>query len=137
MTIRQKLGMDAVTLLAFVQGVLRTYFGLAGAGMLGAASRDQVMSLIDTPVANELVVIAAPFLLLGVLGIAATVGLALRRPWGLYSTVIVSLATIAYDLWAILEIQSSALIGLVVPAICIAYLVMRRDAFRSSAAVSA
>jgi hypothetical protein len=49
----------------------------------------------------------------------------------------VSAATIIYDLWAVATVQSSALIGLVVPVIIIAFLVLRKDSFRSAKAVRA
>lgn len=129
--------MKIVVLLAFAQGVLRTYFGFAYAGVLGIAAKEQAMSLIETPVSNEMLVIAAPFLLLGVLGLATTAGLAMRKPWGAYGTLIVSTATIAYDLWAFATIQCSAMIGLIVPVICILYLIFRRDVYRSARAVRA
>lgn len=134
---RKNLGFGLVALLAFVQGVLRTYFGLVSTGVLGAAAHDQLMTCIDVPVNNEMAVIAAPFLLLGVLGIAATVGLVMRTQWGYYGTMIVSAATIVYDLWAAVAIQSSAVFGMFVPVILIVYLVMRRSAFGTSSAVRA
>jgi uncharacterized membrane protein len=137
MELRNNLGTIIVAFLALVQGALRTYFGLAGAGALGVAARDQVMALIDTPVSNEMLMIAAPFLLLGVLGLAATVGLGARQRWAVPATLMVSAATIIYDLWAVATVQSSALIGLVVPVITIAFLVLRKDAFRSAKAVRA
>jgi hypothetical protein len=137
MELRTNLGMKIVVLLSLVQGILRTYFGMAGMGAFGLAAKDQVMNLIETPVSNEMLIIAAPFLLLGVFGLAATAGLMMRRPWGIYGTVIVSVATIVYDMWAAVAIQSSAVFGLVVPVICIVYLVARKDAFKASRAVRA
>lgn len=137
MELRTNLGMKLVVLLSLIQGALRTYFGIAGAGVLGTTAKDQVMSLIETPVSNEMLMIAAPFLLLGVFGLAATAGLVMRKPIGIYSTVIVSVATILYDVYAVLAIQPSAVIGLVVPVICIVYLAVRKDAFQVSRAVRA
>jgi hypothetical protein len=137
MELRNNLGNGLVALLALVQGGLRTCFGLASAGGLGVAARDQVMSMIDTPVSNETMVIAAPFLLLGALGLASAIGLIAHRPWGVYGTVAVSLATIAYDMWATLAIQPSAVMGFVVPVICIAHLAMKRNADPRSRAVRA
>ncbi len=134
---KKNLGFYLVALLAFVQGALRTYFGFASAGVLGATAHDQLMSCIDVPVSNEMMVIAAPFLLLGVLGIATTGGLVMRTRWGYYGTLIISVATIIYDLWAAMAIQSSAVFGMFVPVILMAYLMMRGGAFRDSSAVRA
>lgn len=134
---RKNLGFGLVALLAFVQGVLRTYFGFVSAGALGTTAHAQLMTCFDAPVNNEMIVIAAPFLLLGVLGLAATAGLVMRTQWGYYGTMIVSAATIVYDLWAAVAIQASAVFGMVVPVILIVYLVMRKDAFGTSSAVRA
>ncbi len=137
MELRTNLGMKLVVLLSLIQGVLRTYFGLAGMGTFGIAAKDQVMALVETPVSNEMLMIAAPFLLLGLFGLAATAGLVMKRPSGIYATMIVSVATILYDAWAVLAIQSSAVIGLVVPVTCIVYLAVRKDAFQARKAVRA
>ncbi|MDW5562224.1 MAG: hypothetical protein SA339_03285 [Methanomassiliicoccus sp.] len=137
MQLRNNIALSLIALLAFVQGALRTYFGLAGAGLLGTAAKDQVMSLIETPVSNELMVIALPFLLLGAVGLVANTGLVMSRPWGRHSTMIISIATIAYDLWAAATIQTSAILGMFVPLILMFYLTMRRNAFRADGTVKA
>ncbi|MBI0582952.1 MAG: hypothetical protein ISF22_01860 [Methanomassiliicoccus sp.] len=130
-----KFGIGAVAFLGAVQAALRTYFGLSGAGLLGAAARDQVLALIETPVSNEMLVIIAPFLILGLAGAAATASLAMGRQWGVQATVAVSVATIVYDMYAALTVQSSAVIGLVVPVITITYLAIKRsEALRTAGA---
>jgi hypothetical protein len=136
MELRHNLGMKIVVLLAFVQGAMRTYFGLAGADVLGTSAKDLLMSCFDVPIANVMLMIAIPFFLLGISGIAATVGLAMNKRWGIYGTLAVSVATIAYDMWAAIEIQSSAVFGMIAPVIIIVYLVLR-GSLTSSKAVGA
>ena len=54
------------------------------------------------------------FLLLGILGLAAAIGLFLQKKWGYWFTVFVFIATLLFDLWS-LTIQSSAVLGFIVP----------------------
>jgi len=58
------------------------------------------------------------FLFLGVFGLIAVFGLLTRRKWGFWSILLVSIATIAFDIWG-LTIQSTAAIGFIVPVISI------------------
>jgi hypothetical protein len=129
-------GIAAMVVIGAVQSVIRTYLGLGAAGFLGLAIKDTVMGMIENPMGNEMLVITSPFLLLGILGAVAVVGLVLRRPWGYYGTMVVSVMTIAYDLWAAVTIQSSALIGLMVPAVMLTYLMLRKERYVTSWAVS-
>jgi hypothetical protein len=128
-------GIMAMVMLGAVQAALRTFLGLGAAGMFGTAMKDQILGMVVVPV-NDIVIVA-PFLLLGLLGAAATIGLVLWKPWGYYSTLMVSVATIAYDIWATVAIQSSAAIGLLVPVLTLIFLTIRKERFVASWAVSA
>lgn len=131
-----ELGIAAMVIIGAVQAVIRTYFGLGAAGFLGLAMKDTVMGMIENPIGNETMVITVPFLLLGILGSVAVVGLVLQRPWGYYGTMVVSVMTITYDLWAAVSIQSSALIGMMVPTVMLTYLMLRKERYVTSWAVS-
>jgi hypothetical protein len=120
-------GLVGVAALALVQAALRLFFALGGSGLLGNEIRDQTMGLIEAPVADEMLMIVLPFFLIGLLGAITAVGLLLHRPWGFHGTIALSLATIAYDLWAVVEIQSSAALGIILPVIFILYLTVRKD----------
>ncbi|MEM3153869.1 MAG: hypothetical protein QW629_04060 [Candidatus Bathyarchaeia archaeon] len=74
---------------------------------------------LDNPISYETsVILFAMFLFLGILGLVAAFGLLTGRIWGFWSTMSVSVATIAFDVWG-LTIQSTAAIGLIVPVISI------------------
>ena len=116
-------GMGALILLSFVQAALRIFFAVGLTGNLCAETQQQIMDMVDGPLTDWTTTIALPFFALGISGAFAAAGLVLNRNWGLYATVLVSLATIAYDLWAAFVIQPSALFGLVIPAAFIIYVV--------------
>jgi uncharacterized membrane protein (DUF2068 family) len=65
------------------------------------------------------------FLSLGILGLVAAFGLLTRRKWGFWSIMLVSIATIAFDIWG-LTIQATAAIGFIVPVISIITLYPRK-----------
>lgn len=82
---------------------------------------------LDAPVSSATsIVLFTMFLLLGVLGLVAVFGLLARRRWGFWSTVLVSAATIAFDVWG-LTIQSTAAIGFIVPAISLIIIYTKRS----------
>lgn len=58
------------------------------------------------------------FLSLGVSGLIAAFGLLRRRKWGFWSIMLISIATISFDIWG-LTIQSSAAFGFIIPIISI------------------
>lgn len=84
---------------------------------------------LDTPISpTTSIMLFAMFLLLGVLGLIAALGLLAGQKWGFWSTILTSFATIAFDLWG-LTIQFTAAIGLVVPTISIIVLYARKRKF--------
>ncbi|MEM0448447.1 MAG: hypothetical protein QW520_01305 [Methanomassiliicoccales archaeon] len=68
------------------------------------------------------------FLLIGAIGLLTSYGLWKGETWGYFGTIILSLAIMVFDLWAVFSIQSSAAMGLVLPMIFIIYLwTIRKD----------
>lgn len=132
------LGILAVVLLGLLQAGLRLYFALATSGALGLELQDQVHSMIATPMSDAFWTMnAAMFSILGVAGVATSFGLALGKTWGLYGTVAFSVLTIAFDVWAMVAVQFTAVFGLVLPAVFIVYLVLRKDRVLAPKAVTA
>jgi|GEM_PF-723430 len=120
-------GLIVVAALAFLQGAMRLHFALGSTGALGSEMLAELTTMLEHPVTDVTLVITLPFLLLGVLGIVAAVCLLAERAWGLYGTVALSLVTIAYDAWAIVAIQPTAVLGIVLPVAFTVYLLMRRE----------
>ena len=52
-----------------------------------------------------------------------------QKRWGYFGTLALSAATIAFDVWAIVTVQWSAAMGIVLPALFIAYLLLIRKDF--------
>ncbi|MGB9718060.1 MAG: hypothetical protein ACPL4E_06415 [Thermoproteota archaeon] len=115
-------GVSLIGFLWLVQSVGRLYFAILGTP--GGMGR-----FLDVPVSYETsLVMFVMFLLLGVLGLIAAIGLFGRRRWGLPATLLVSVATIVFDMWG-LTVQFTAAIGFIVPAISIIYLFFKRRSY--------
>ena len=68
------------------------------------------------------------FLAIGVAGLLLLPGVYLLRPWGFSGTVAVSVYTIAFDVWALVAVQSSAGAGIIPAAVITGWLLLtRRD----------
>jgi len=113
-------GVIFVAVLWFLQSVGRLYFAFIG--MPGGMGQ-----FLDVPIsyATSLVMFVM-FLFLGVCGFVAVFGLWRKQKWGFWGTVLVSVATIAFDVWG-LTIQFTAAIGFIVPAISILYLYSKKS----------
>jgi hypothetical protein len=112
--VREKVSRMAafVGFLWVLQSVGRVAFAVVGtpAGM---------GQFLDVPISSATsIVLFVMFLFLGVFGLIAAFGLLTRRKWGFWSIMLISVATIAFDIWW-LTIQSTAIIGFIVPAISI------------------
>jgi uncharacterized membrane protein (DUF2068 family) len=85
--------------------------------------------VLENPVSDEVMMfINGMFYLLGLFGFLTAYGLWTGRRWGYLGTLAFSAGTIAFDAWAIATVQSSAVIGMVLPAVFIVYLLLiRRD----------
>jgi len=73
-------------------------------------------------------VVSVSFLAIGLVGLLMLPGLYLMKSWGFWGTIAVSVYTIVFDLWAYLEVQSSAIAGIIPAGITLGYLLFaRRD----------
>lgn len=120
-------GIIIICLLAALQGVARIIIPI----MLSAGSGP----VLETPVSDEVMAfINGMFLALGGLGFLTAFGLWTGRRWGYTGTIALSLLTIVFDVWAVLAVQWSAAMGLVLPVVFIAYLALfHRDFPRGEA----
>ncbi|HEX7391414.1 MAG TPA: hypothetical protein VF374_00485 [Thermoplasmata archaeon] len=77
---------------------------------------------------SELVeaIVIFSFLAIGVLGLLTLSGVYLAKPWGYWGTMAVSAYTIVFDIWAFLAVQSSAIAGVIPPAVLTGYLLVAR-----------
>jgi len=73
------------------------------------------------------------FLGIGVIGFALLPGVALRKWWGFWGTMLLSAYTVVWDVWAAIWVQSSAAIGIAPAAIIMGYLLLYRKDFLTKA----
>jgi uncharacterized membrane protein (DUF2068 family) len=121
-TNKRRKGIVVVCTLAIIQCVLRFAFPLV-------ISLTGVQAL-ENPVSSgimDLILIA--FVAIGAVGLVTTYGLWKMRRWGYIGTILLSTVTIAFDLWALIYIQATAAIGLVLPAVFVVYLLYVRKDF--------
>ncbi len=87
-----------------------------------------MQQFIDVQISSsERTVLLSGFAFLGIMGLISVIGMVTERAWGTLSLVLMSIATIAFDIWG-MTIQSSAAIGLIVPIISLAHVVYARYA---------
>ncbi|MHC1710127.1 MAG: DUF2127 domain-containing protein [Methanomassiliicoccales archaeon] len=123
MQVPKRKGLIIVCLLAVVQSIARFAIPLTLSTMDGP--------VLETPVSDELMMfINGMFYLLGALGLITAFGLWTQKRWGYFGTLVLSAATIVFDVWAIAAVQSSAAMGIVLPALFIAYLLLVRKDFQ-------
>lgn len=116
-------GLMIIAVLAMLQAVLRMYFAVAGSGALGPGPMNDLHNTITSPMTKgDWTILTIVFGSIGALGLAAAIGLLMTTNWGYYGTVAISAITIAYDVWAAVAIQATAVLGIVLPAVFIAYL---------------
>lgn len=105
--------------LAILQSVLRF-------AILGAIIENGWPDLEHAVSTDVQAFILGMFLLLGIGGILFTVGLMMKKEWGMRGTIGLSAVTIVFDVWAIFAVQPTALLGLMLPIVFIPYLYMSR-----------
>jgi hypothetical protein len=69
------------------------------------------------------------FVVIGAVGVLTTYGLWKGTRWGYVGTIGLSVATIVFDIWGIVAVQPTALMGIVLPVVFIAYLLWNRASF--------
>ncbi|MHC1680017.1 MAG: DUF2127 domain-containing protein [Methanomassiliicoccales archaeon] len=122
MNLPKRKGLIIVCLLAVVQSIARFAIPLSLSTMDGP--------VLDNPVSDEMMMfINGMFYLLGALGFITAFGLWTQKRWGYFGTLVLSAATIVFDVWAIVTVQSSAAMGIVLPALFIIYLLLIRKDF--------
>lgn len=110
-----KKGIVVICLLAALQGLARIVVPLVISTGDGSA--------LETPVSDEVMLfIDLMFYALGVLGLLTAFGMWTGKRWGSIGTLVLSAVTIIFDVWAVLAVQSSAAMGLVLPIVFIIYL---------------
>jgi hypothetical protein len=121
-TDKRKLGLTAVIVLGLIQSVLR--FAITGLILqTGFPATEKYVS----PDVQAFIIWA--FVLIGIAGVITSYGLLTGARWGFFGTFALSLATIAFDQWAIEEVQVTAMLGIVLPVLFIVYLFAYRSDF--------
>jgi len=101
---KEKLLIGANTL----NGLFRLYFAYLG-------TTPAIKEFLTVPVTDgTMTIINIMFLLLGLVGIVASIGLMRGYEWALKVLILVSVTTILFDVWGY-TIQSSAALGFIVP----------------------
>ncbi|MEM1570345.1 MAG: hypothetical protein QXW18_07085 [Candidatus Bathyarchaeia archaeon] len=109
-----------VGFLWILQSIGRIFFAVLGTPM-------GMGQFLDVPISHlTSLTLFIMFLSLGVFGLIAAFSLLTRRKWGFWSTMLVSIATISFDLWG-LTIQPSAAIGFITPIISILVLYPKKS----------
>ena len=111
-----------ICLLAAIQSALR--MGLVGLIMNSGFPATEKYVTPDVQA-----YITVMFAALGVLGFVLTYALYRRTAVGYYGTIALSAVTIAFDIWAIMAIQPTPVLGIILPVVFIVYLVLRRKDF--------
>ena len=111
-----------VCVLAIIQCALRFAFPLV-ISLIGVQA-------LEDPVSSDIMdLILIAFVAIGAVGLVTTYGLWKMRRWGLIGTILLSAATIVFDVWAIIYVQATAAMGIVLPAVFIVYLLYVRKDF--------
>ncbi|MEM2703220.1 MAG: hypothetical protein QXR45_08675, partial [Candidatus Bathyarchaeia archaeon] len=101
-----------VGFLWLLQSIGRIFFAILG-------TPTGMGQFLNTPIHNLIsLILFIMFLSLGVFGLITAFGLLTRRKWGFWSTMLVSISTVLFDLWG-LTVQSSAALGFIIPVISI------------------
>ncbi len=112
-----------VASLNLAQAGARLAFALAGLGT-------GMQQFVEVPIsALNQAVMEVSFLTLGIIGAVSVMGYATKKGWALKSMALVSIATIAFDIWG-MTIQPTAAIGFVVPITTLGHILASRSGAR-------
>ena len=115
-------GLALVAGLSLLQAVLRLAFAYIG-------TTEMIHEFLTTPVSPATQgFINVVFLLLGLGGFLSAYALWTMKGWGATAAVLICLATLAFDVWG-MTIQSSAVIGFILPALILVLLYRGRSRF--------
>ncbi|MBU7031345.1 MAG: DUF2127 domain-containing protein [Theionarchaea archaeon] len=106
--------------LNFLQSIGRLLFALMGLN----GGIDQ---FLDVPVSiTTAQALHVMFFFLGIMGFVAAIGFWRKKMWGFWAILLVSVMTIAFDIWGF-TIQETAALGFIVPIISLVYLISQRS----------
>lgn len=106
-------GLIIITILWALNSLLRILFGEMGA---------TGTQLLDVEVSNSVMdIINIMCLILGAVGLVATVGFWRMKKWGLYGVLVIRFLTILFDAWGC-SIQFTASMEFIVPTLAIVYM---------------
>lgn len=104
------LGYRSILVLNLILGVLRIYFAYLGT----TEAIKEFLTVAVSP--TTMTIINALFLLLGVGGLIASIGMILKTSWSIKAVVLISVVNVLFDVWGY-TIQSTSVLGVVVPVI--------------------
>jgi hypothetical protein len=110
-----------VFLLWILNSYLRIYFGILN------LTEGSLLDVSVSPIILQIIIVM--FFILGIGGFCTTLGLWQMKAWGFKSVILVCLATIIFDIWGI-TIQSSALLGFIVPGIVLIHFYKNKTKYR-------
>lgn len=100
---------------------LRIYFGIIN------ITEGSMLDVSVSPIILQFIIVM--FFILGVSGFITTLGLWQMNKWGFKGVILVSIATIIFDIWGI-TIQFTAALGFFVPGIVLIYLYNNKSRFQ-------
>ena len=110
-----------IFLLWTLNSYLRIYFGILN------ITEGSMLDVSVSPIVFQFIIVM--FFILGVNGFITSFGLWQMKNWGFKGVILVSIATILFDIWGI-TIQFTAALGFFVPGIVLIYLYNNKSRFQ-------
>ena len=110
-----------IFLLWTLNSYLRIYFGILN------ITEGSMLDVSVSPIVFQFIIVM--FFILGVNGFITSFGLWQMKNWGFKGVILVSIATILFDIWGI-TIQFTAALGFFVPGIVLIYLYSNKSRFQ-------
>lgn len=120
--IKRSRGIMIVAFLWLFQSIGRLYFAVSGT----PAGMGQFLNQPVTYTTSSTLFVM--FLSLGIGGLVASFGLWRKEKWGFWGITLTSVTTIAFDVWGY-TLESTAVLGFIVPIISLLYLYSERLQF--------